>query len=64
MGAISADCHPEDQARKQQAAATMVFPEPTSPWTNRFMGRPERQSSSASRMARRWAAVREKGSRA
>ena len=42
----------------------MVLPEPTSPCTSRFMGAPEAVSAATSSMARRWAAVREKGSSA
>ena len=42
----------------------MVLPEPTSPCTSRFMGAPEAVSTATSSMARRWAAVREKGSSA
>ena len=41
--------------------ATTVFPEPTSPWTRRFIGWGERMSSAISRSTRFWAPVRWKG---
>ena len=61
-GAIMAHCHPARKASHAQAAATAVLPEPTSPWTSRFIGRPEVMSAAASRTARRCAPVRAKGS--
>ena len=63
VGAIMALCQPLCQASQAQAAATAVLPEPTSPWTSRFMGRPEAMSAAASSTVRRWAPVKEKGSR-
>ena len=57
-----AHCHPARKASHAQAAATAVLPEPTSPWTSRFIGRPEVMSAAASRTARRCAPVRAKGS--
>ena len=64
MGAIMAACQPLRKAIQAQAAATAVLPEPTSPWTSRFMGRPEVRSAAHSEMVRRWASVGAKGSRA
>ena len=46
---------------KQAAAATSVLPQPTSPWTSRFMGSPLLKSARISRIAACWASVRVKG---
>ena len=64
VGAMRAVWQPFSQASQAQAAATTVLPEPTSPWSRRFMGVGCFRSAPASSMARRWAPVRGKGSRA
>ena len=64
VGAIMAHCQPDRTASQAQPAATAVLPEPTSPWTSRFMGRERAKSAAASSRARRWAPVRVKGSSA
>ena len=38
VGAMKADCHPLAAAARQAYAATTVLPDPTSPWSSRFIG--------------------------
>src|SRR3989304_5411925 len=44
-----------------ESSATRVLPEPTSPWTRRFIGCGARMSSAISRSTRFWAEVRGNG---
>ena len=64
VGAIMAHWTPLFAAAQAPNAATAVLPEPTSPWTRRFMAFPDLRSAAMSSMARRWALVGAKGSRA
>ena len=63
VGAIRAHWQPFWAHFQAPKAATAVLPEPTSPWTRRFIARPEARSAAISSIARRWAPVGEKGSR-
>ncbi len=47
---------------KAARAATMVLPEPTSPWIKRLIGKGRARSSVISLMVRIWALVRLNGS--
>ena len=48
VGAMSATCEPCSSALNRAWAATRVFPEPTSPWRRRCIGRPRLKSLSIS----------------
>ena len=54
-------CLPFRTANQAQEAATKVLPEPTSPWSKRFMRLPPHRSEKAWVTALRWALVGEKG---
>ncbi len=45
VGAMSAACHPPSTASSMANSATTVFPDPTSPWSMRFIRRVEVMSA-------------------
>ena len=61
VGAMRAACAPFLAASRIARPATIVLPEPTSPWRSRAMARPEPRSSAISRTALFWAPVNGKG---
>ena len=62
VGARSADCPPESATASMARSATTVLPEPTSPWTSRFIGTGCSRSSAISAPTSCWSAVSENGS--
>ncbi len=62
VGAITAACSPLPIANRQAAMATTVLPEPTSPWSRRFMGTARSMSARISPVALTWSPVSAKGS--
>ena len=57
VGAMNAAWWPFSTTTAIDSSATSVLPEPTSPWTRRFIGWGERRSSAISRTTRRCAPV-------
>ena len=59
---MNAVCDPDAWAINAAATATTVLPLPTSPCSNRFIGRPRAMSAAISSMTRRCARVGSNGS--
>ena len=64
VGTISAPCRPASTARRSAYSATTVFPDPTSPWSSRCIGRSRSRSPSISAIACSWCLVNANGSAA
>ena len=64
VGAMMAAWWPDSTASRHAARATTVLPDPTSPWSRRFMGCGRAMAAETSSMARRCPAVSSNGSEA
>ena len=62
VGAMSADCPPLSATWSIARSATSVLPEPTSPWTSRFIGQSPSRSCAIWSPTAIWSGVRSKGS--